>query len=416
MKTALRIAFLAFAFTWLMLTCPPGFAQSGSDLTNSKISYAYVPPKSLKYVSMVARLQSFAVLEQLSQFLSPLRLPHRLTLTVAECGTANAFYMPTAWQIVMCYEMIEALERIGPKKGEASDFSYEEVVVGALVGVLLHESGHAVFDMLNVPVFGREEDAADEMSTFIALQFNEDVARTIVRGYAYMSKVWFASGTPLFSDEHGTGLQRYYNTLCIAYGRDPALFKEFIDRGDLPRRRASGCADEYQQVKLAFEKTVLPFVDKTMMQKVQASKWLQFSPNQSTLLKQQQQEQQPTFTFAICNESKATNVGTSLMVKLPEDPENWQVFGWFPLPNGGCSLIGSFYGDHLYYYAEGSNNTVWTAPETQQNATKQCIDHVNAFQHVAGAPCRAGQVMVNFRRIDIAPADSGITWHLIGGR
>src|SRR5947208_218613 len=160
MKMALRIALLALAFAWPAVTCQPGFAQSSPDLTNSKINYAYVPPKSLKYLPMVARLQSFALLEQLSQFLSPLRLPHRLTLTTVECGTANAFYQPSLWQISMCYEMIEAIEHIAPKRGEPSDFSYEEVVVGAIVGVLLHESGHAVFDMLNVPVFGREEDAA----------------------------------------------------------------------------------------------------------------------------------------------------------------------------------------------------------------------------------------------------------------
>ena len=29
-----------------------------------------------------------------------------------------------------------------------------------------------LFDMLDVPVFGREEDAADETASFIALQFN----------------------------------------------------------------------------------------------------------------------------------------------------------------------------------------------------------------------------------------------------
>src|SRR5262249_12779075 len=159
------------------------------------------------------------------------------------------------------YEFVEAVERVGPKLGQPSEFSYEEVVVGGLVGVMLHELGHAVFDMLEVPVIGREEDAADQMSTFIALQFSKEVARTIVRGNAYLYKVWYAFGAPAFFDEHGTGLQRYYNSLCLAYGGQPELFKELVDKGELPKTRAANCAKEYQQARHAFEKTVLPFVD-----------------------------------------------------------------------------------------------------------------------------------------------------------
>ena len=230
-----------------------------------------------------------------------------------------------------------------------------------------------------------------------------------------MAKVWFAFGAPLFSDEHGTGLQRYYNTLCIAYGRDPTLFKEFVDRGDLPKQRASECASEYQQIKRGFEKTVLPFVDRAMMQKVQAMQWLQFNPNQVVSLKQRQQDQQPIFTFAMCNQSKASNISAALMVRLPDDAQKWQVLGWFGLPNGGCNLIGSFYGDYLYYYAEGSN-MVWSAPDSERTATKQCIDRANGFQQVAGAACRAGQVKVNFWRINVGPDQTGITWHLVGGK
>ena len=41
-----------------------------------------------------------------------------------------------------------------------------------------------------------------------------------------------------FSDEHGTSSQRLYNTLCIAYGGDPATFQDFVASGWLPPERA----------------------------------------------------------------------------------------------------------------------------------------------------------------------------------
>jgi hypothetical protein len=206
-----------------------------------------------------------------------LRLPHKLFLVTIECGeNPSPHYSPGSWAIFLCYEFSEILDRIAPKRGQpVQGFSHDEVVVGSYAGVVLHEAGHAVFDMLDVPVFGREEDAADAIATFIALQFSKDVARTVTRGYAYF---WSVLGNPKewkeYSDEHGTSSQRFYNTLCLGYGGDPQTFKEFVDKGWLPKERAANCVAEYQQIKLAFEKTILPFIDLNQMKAVQAKNWL----------------------------------------------------------------------------------------------------------------------------------------------
>jgi hypothetical protein len=260
-----------------MLQSQGARAQAPSELTNSKIEFAYFPPKSMKYHAIMERLKSRQVLESLSQFLSPLRLPHKLFLVTIECGNnPSPRYVPSNSAILLCYEFNEILDRVAPKPGmPAQGFTRDEVIVGSFVGVVLHEAGHAVFDMLDVPVFGREEDAADEMASFLALQFSKEVARTVTRGYAYF---WSVLGNPKewsqFSDEHGTSSQRFYNTLCLGYGGDPQTFKEFVDKSWLPKERAANCAAEYQQIKLAFEKTILPYIDIDLMKQVQAKDWL----------------------------------------------------------------------------------------------------------------------------------------------
>ncbi len=414
MHLIMRSAVLALALAWPALSCSPAVAQAPSDLINSKIRYSYVPPKSLKYVAMSERLKQFQLLEQLSQFLSPLRLPHTFSMLTLECGMVNAYYQASRRHIVLCYEFVEAVERMAPKQGEASEFSYEEIVVGALVGASLHELGHAIFDMLEVPVAGREEDAADQIAAYIALQFNKDVAQTIVRGFAYVAKVWFAFGAPSYWDEHGTGLQRYYNMLCLAYGGNPELFRDYVDKGTLPRTRAANCRNEYEQVKVAFDKTVLPFVDRDLMKKVQARPWLKLTPQQVALLKQQQQERQG-FTLAACNESKFANASIALLVRLLDDPQKWRALGWFSIPDGGCELIGSFYGDRAYWYAEAKSG-IWRAPDTDKTAAKQCIDPTNPFNLIAGAKCQQGQAAVNFIRRDLDPAASAVTLRLTGGK
>ena len=84
-----------------------------------------------------------------------------------------------------CYEWYNVVLQWAPKGPTPEGVTRGNVITGMWAGTLLHETGHAMFDMLDVPVFGREEDAADEVAAFIALQFNKDVARTIIKGFAY---------------------------------------------------------------------------------------------------------------------------------------------------------------------------------------------------------------------------------------
>jgi hypothetical protein len=313
------VGVLAFA---LLVTANAARAQASSSFGNSSIEILYELPRSIKYLPLVHRLQSFRMLEQLSEFRAPVRLPHELLLLTHECGFVNAYYTtdaqyaPLWWRIDICYEFIEGLEHMGPRQGETSAFTYEEAVVGALVGVVLHECGHAAFDMLDVPVMGREEDAADQVAAFLALQFSKDVAPLVIRGIAYQWKSFPDPGEfRQFSDEHGTASQRFYNTLCLAYGGDAETFREFVEQGWLPAVRAPGCKAEYQQVKEAFAATILPFINREAMKEVQGREWLKLTTAQAELLREQQLKQQPTFNFAACNLSPVSNVYVALMTK-----------------------------------------------------------------------------------------------------
>jgi Putative metallopeptidase len=280
MNPMLRIVALSAALATAGALAQPAHAQIPPELKNSKIQFAYVPPENAKHEPIMQRLKDRQLLEKLAAFLSPLQLPHAFYLITRECKEPNAFYNPARWRIEICYEMIELVEKVAPQPNAPVDgFTRDEVVIGSFVGVLMHEVGHAVFDMFNVPVFGREEDAADEMAAFIAGQFNKEVALTVTRGFAYMWRAFARlGGEPKewadFSGEHGANQQRYYNILCMGYGGDPQLFKDFIDKGWLPRERAANCGAEFQQVRLAFAKTVLPFINQSLIKKVQETNWL----------------------------------------------------------------------------------------------------------------------------------------------
>ena len=293
---------------------PPAAAQQPADLANSKIKLAeengdggYRPVKSKEYKGVRERLMKRKALEEFTRFLSPLRLSSTLWIYASECdggSGASPYYSPANHSINMCYQFVDAMEKaadnvVKTAKSKPKLFpegvGRDEFVAGAFIGVVLHEAGHAVFDLLDVPMFGREEDAADQMAIFIALQFDKSVARSLVKGISYL---WFAQSDPptqsqsdaekeaeedpttrcfkdpfcAYSDEHGTAGQRMFNAVCTAYGGDPKTFKDFAAAGWLPRNR--DCVGEYQKLRFAFGKTVYPFIDPTLMIKVQATKWL----------------------------------------------------------------------------------------------------------------------------------------------
>jgi len=243
------------------------------------ITIAYVPPSKAQWQPLMGALQQRKVLEELRSFLAPLRLPHPLALRTRQCDVVNAFYNPADRSITLCYELVAwAVEQAPAAVSPDGFITREAAIFGNVIGILLHEAGHMLFNMLDVPRFGREEDAADQIAVFLALQFNKEIGRTIVKGFVYFWAIGRdpSSHSPMsaWADEHGSASQRMYNGLCLAYGGDPKTFAEFVDRGWLPKDRAADCADEYNQVKRAFVKTVLPFIDPTLMVRVQNAEWL----------------------------------------------------------------------------------------------------------------------------------------------
>jgi hypothetical protein len=247
----------------------PAMAAPGKP---RQIRIQYVKPVNLAHQPIHDELKRARALERMQALLAPIRLPRPLLLKVSGCdGEANAWY--DEGEIVVCYEYIEEILKIAPKEGVPPiGISKLDAIVGPLIDTVLHEAAHAVFDLLKIPVFGREEDAADLLSAYIMLQFGKSEARRLIVGTAYQYRTDIQSPEvtiPLksFADEHGVPAQRFYNVLCIAYGADKKLFSDVVDQGFLPKDRAESCDDEYKQVEFAYRKLLMPHVDRKLAKK-----------------------------------------------------------------------------------------------------------------------------------------------------
>jgi hypothetical protein len=255
----------------------------------NRVSVSYVLPKNPAHQRIYKDLKENRALEKLQELLSPVQLPRTLKLSVAGCdGEADAVYGDDA--ITICYEYLDYLWKNMPAKTTAAGIAPIDAVIGPFVDTSLHEFGHALFDMLDLPVLGREEDAADQVAAYIHLQLGKAEARRLIMGAAYahlgegkgddapQSPEEFAED---FASEHGMPAQRAYNILCIAYGADPKLFSDVVTKGYLPKERAELCEEEYEQVEDAFEILVGPHIDRALAKKNMDKPWLRKTDTRS---------------------------------------------------------------------------------------------------------------------------------------
>jgi Putative metallopeptidase len=260
----------------------PALAQGPTLHGVTGLQIEYKEPTNPLHRPIYDRLKHRAVLEQYREFMSPLRFRRSLTVALQGCnGVINAFHQ--SGKITYCYEFLAETHRQVAATNVLPGFRREDAIVAGFVSTLLHETGHAIFYLFDVPIFGREEDAADAIAAYVALQFGPTTARRILTGTAF---VWRAAeltrhqnGNRRFedyADEHGTDAQRFFNTLCIATGSDIVnrsnVFSDFVPL--LPERRRSQCGKEYLHVKNSFARFVLPHVDQSLMKKVQSMQWL----------------------------------------------------------------------------------------------------------------------------------------------
>jgi hypothetical protein len=271
-----RKAAIALIAVFAALLSAQAVAAKTPDLKPNRVKIAYVEPPNPAHQQIYDLLKERRVLERFRAYLSPLRLPRTLILKADGCdGESNAWYEESDHTVTVCYEYIDDVLRNAPEATTAAGVTRQDTIVGPTVEVFLHEVAHAIFNLLKVPILGREEDAADQVADYMILHLDEDIAREVVLGVGYMYGHEMQSQTPglqQFANVHGVSAQRFYNLLCMAYGRDPKLFGDVVERGYLPESRAETCGDEYMQVDYAFRKLIYPHIDKALLKKVRPKK------------------------------------------------------------------------------------------------------------------------------------------------
>ena len=243
-----------------------------AEAVPSSIRIEYGKPKNPAHEALYDGVRNRRVLEHLAEMLGAFRLPKTLTLAFEGCdGTSNASYANDTKKVTFCYEYLADIKRAATGHS-AKDLGVplEDAIDGIVSFVLLHETGHAVFDLLKVPVLGREEDAADFFAALALLRMGQHTCMHHLRGAAWAYRHEARARRPDlsdFSDFHSLDSQRYYNILCLAYGSNPEFFATEVTRGNLPKDRAENCSWEYNQARYAIQKLIAPSIDQQQLER-----------------------------------------------------------------------------------------------------------------------------------------------------
>jgi Putative metallopeptidase len=244
----------------------------------------YVPPNNFGFQEVYDLLRQHNALEKIKEILSPFRFPEQLTIETTECGAVNSYYQRKNFKptVTICYEFLKRILELLPNEATPTGLTPTDAAVGQFFWVTFHEVGHAAFDIFNVPIFGHEEDAADNFATFITLQFGKGQARRLINGAAWSWRAYLGdyqknpvvqTRLAAFATDHGLPQERFYNLVCLAFG---ANSQEFADlAGFLPPTRSPNCSHEYQTLVRAFRQEIRPHIDQERARMVLDTDWLE---------------------------------------------------------------------------------------------------------------------------------------------
>lgn len=167
-------------------------------------------------------------------------------------GEDGPLFDPSSNKISVPYDFIDEVRtRFIKAKYHETGIDEETATMDVLAHTLIHEFAHAFIFMHEIPVLGREEDAADSLATVLLAEFFEN-GQEIAISAADLFDLESEDRTELeaadFWDEHSLESQRFYSTLCHVYGSNPLRFADMPNELGFPEERAELCIMEFENI------------------------------------------------------------------------------------------------------------------------------------------------------------------------
>ena len=240
----------------------PAGASPGQD--SGDMQLIYVPSENELLQGTIDAIAESGVLDALVEGINDtLALPRDIQVFVEE-ETPGPAYFPDFNEIVMPPEFVDLVFTVFEESGLVEGFEdTRDLTLATLAFVFMHEVGHALTAELDLPITGREEDAADQLATVIVTSAGEDaggiaIAAATLFGLFGADREQFEEAD--FWDEHSLDEQRFFNILCWVFGSDPAAYADIVFDSGIGEDRLVRCEGEWEQISSSWETLLAPHV------------------------------------------------------------------------------------------------------------------------------------------------------------
>lgn len=230
------------ALLYILLISSPSFADNNAKLI-------YEDPTNAQEKSIQQTLKkSGAAASVVALINEKFKLPDALNIVFG--GKDGPLYDPETNEILIPYTFINEVEkRFIAVKYADTGVTPAQATEDALMHTLFHEVGHALINMLDLPITGKEEDAVDGLASVLLIEFYEQGQETVISA-ADLFDLESTDKKTLdeadFWGEHSLDAQRYYASLCHVYGSDPDKYASVLEGTDISDERADLCIEEYE--------------------------------------------------------------------------------------------------------------------------------------------------------------------------
>ncbi|MFJ8545312.1 DUF4344 domain-containing metallopeptidase [Streptomyces sp. NPDC093586] len=173
-----------------------------------------------------------------------------MSVGVVSCDGEGSSCDPEATRVKVCYDEVsgtrELFRRTGPRRSD-------DAVAAVMLETLFHEMAHALVDVLELPVHGREEDAADQFAALMLLRKGAVGEQQVLAA----AEAWqLSEATNEDADEgpgtHSSDGRRAADHRCYVYGAASGRHRGLVGPDTLPDERAKGCAEEWNAARASW--------------------------------------------------------------------------------------------------------------------------------------------------------------------
>jgi hypothetical protein len=191
-------------------------------------------------------------------------LPNPLTVKGVNGFGGGPFYNPEDNSITLPYEfattVFGVISQTNPK---GSETEWGEAVGAVNSFILAHEFGHALVHNFDLPVLGREEDAADGIATVLLLKAPEGPTYAAEAAEFWLNFSGRQDPPKLaeYADNHSFDRQRADNILCWVGGSSEHLLRVMLENEFLPESRLASCPAEWRLLQRSAEQVLDPHLE-----------------------------------------------------------------------------------------------------------------------------------------------------------